>query len=878
MILKDLKTLHMKTPLGISDDPYFSWKLSSEEPGTMQRSYQIEVVSESGDTVWDSGTIRSDRDGFVPYEGSPLESRTRYFWTVTVVDNHGKTAEESSWFETAFLHETDWKAEWVESPLPETKRKKGYGNQAPATFFFKRFQVKKAVRKARLYATAHGVYDAYINGSRPDDRKFAPEYSSYEWVLYYQTYNITDLLKVGENSVGMYVGDGWYCGINTQPKWKGYKPVQAALFQLEIEYIDGTKETVCSDGSVLAGRGPVLSSDLFFGETFDATKELDYALPAPGSIPAKIASCGYAALAAQLGEPVRVVKTIPCEKVLHTKNGETVLDFGQVLCGAVRMTVRASKGTVIKLEHSEVLDKEGNYTTNIMLGMADQIVEDTASGKEETFEPRFCFQGFRYVRISGLSEVRAEDFCAAVMTSEKEDLGTFETSDRRIDRLYQNTRWSQSANMLSIPTDCPQREKAGWTGDIQVYATTSLLNEDTTSLLTRWLRSLASEQKSSGAVPMVVPMHGIYYPTFAAFGVLFGNESHIGTSAGWSDAAVLVPWQMYQVTGNTEILRTQYDSMRKWCDYVIRASRSHHSRKTGLPKEKEQYLWNSGYHWGEWLIPSLSKNGYGIETLKAVLQSRKYIAPVFAYYTMSKMAKIAAVTGHTADAAYYEDITEKIKDAFREWIRAQKGSMPIELQGAYVMPLYFDLVPDEYRSRFEGRLVELVEENNCCLDTGFLATPFLFDTLCKIGREDLAFRVFYGEEAPSYFHQLRQGATTIWESWFTYDEEGDPMNVSLNHYAFGCVDDWMFRTFSGIVPTKPGFKEFRIAPKPDRSLTFAKRTYECEHGTIVSSWEKKDGRFSLHVTIPCNTTAVIELPDGTTETVGSGSYDYSCAV
>ena len=876
MKLTDLKTLNMRDPLGIDEKPYFSWKLVSDENDTVQKSYVVIVKTDTGETVWDSGCIESEQSTFVDYAGTELTSKTKYLWILKVTDNHGNEASESGSFETALLSQSDWKAKWVDTPFEDKKREKGYGKQAPATFFAKSFEAKGSVKSARLYATAHGVYEIYFNGKNTTDRKFAPECTSYEWLLCYQTYDVTDKIQPGKNVFGMYVADGWYCGVNYQPKFKGYKPVQAALFQIEIEYEDGSREIVASDSAVTASRGPVTCSDLFFGETYDENLTEGFFEGNAAQTPVLLGNYGYDTLRAQLGEPVRTVMEVPCKEVLHSPSGEVILDFGQVVSGAVRMKIDAPKWTTVKLEHSEVLDKNGNFKMNILLGMADQIIEYTSSGKPAVYESHFSFQGFRYVKVSGLSEVKAEDFTAAVYSTDAADLGTFSCSDTRVNRLYENTRWSQRANMMSIPTDCPQREKAGWTGDIQVYATTSMLNADTTLLLTRWLRSLAFEQKQSGAVPMVVPMHGIYYPAFSGMGILFGNESRIGASAGWSDAAVLVPWQMYQVTGNTAVIRDQYDSMKKWCEYVIRASKKKHARGTKLPRQQEQYLWNTGYHWGEWLIPSMSRNGYGVETVKSVLQTRKYIAPIFAYYTISSMARMAEIIGKDGDAARYAQHAAKIREAFKAWIIANDGKMPIELQGAYLMPLYFDLVPEQYKKIFEDKLIDLVEKADYCLDTGFLATPFLFDTLCRTGHRDIAYRIFFGEKSPSYFNQLAQGATTIWESWFSYDDEGEPFDVSLNHYAFGCVDDWMFRTFNGIDKAAPAFKEIAIKPYADSDLTWAKRSYESVYGTIVSEWKKEGGKFNLHVEIPCNTTATVSLPDGETFNVGSGRYDYSC--
>ncbi len=882
MKLKQLKTLHMTDPLGIDVNPYFSWKMESMEQNVLQTAYQVVVCKRGKGEVWNTGKVITEASSYIVYEGEPLESCTEYVWTVTVWDNKGNEAVSSAKFETAFLRKTDWKAKWIDSPLPMGKRKQGYGNQLPAAMFRKAFALKKEVKKARLYVTCHGIYELSLNGAAVDERKFAPEFTSYGNTLCYQTYDVTAKLCKGSNALGMYVGDGWYCGVHTKPDMKNYKPIHAVLFQLEIEYADGEKETVISDENVKVSEGPVRFSDLFDGERYDAnriqkgwdTPDFDDSKWMPGMV----AQYGYETLDAQLGEPVRTVMEVPCAKVIVTPNGDKVLDFEQVVCGGVRMKVNVPKGMTVKLEHSEVLDKNGNFKMNILAGTADQTLEYISDGTARVYEPHFSFQGFRYIRVTGIEDVKAEDFTAQIYSTQKENAGTFACSNAKVNRLYENTRWSQRANMLSIPTDCPQREKAGWTGDIQVYATAALLNEDISIFLTRWLKSLALEQKENGAVPMIVPMTGLYIPAFGLFGKLFGNEDGIAASAGWSDAAVLVPWQMYQVTGNTAILRQQYDSMKKWCDYVIRAAKTKHVRGTKLPREKEQYLWNTGYHWGEWLIPSMSKNGYGLETVKSVFQTRKYIAPAYAYYAIRSMAEAAAAIGQVEDARYYDDMAAKIRSAFMDWITANEGKMPIELMGAYLIPLYFDLVPESYQNHFEKRFVQLIEENDYCLDTGFLATPFFFDTLCKIGRRDLAYKVFYQEKAPSFMAELNQGATTIWESWFTYNEEGEPFHVSLNHYSFGCVDDWMFRTITGINKTMPGFKHIVIAPTPDESLTWAERSFDSTYGTITSKWRKENGQFILNVAIPCNTTATVKMPDGTEHKTGSGEYEFRCAI
>ncbi len=882
-----LKTLHMNNPLGIDVCPYFSWIITNESQNVLQTAYQI-VVKDDNTTVWDSGKVTSDTSTYVLYGGKELESRTTYSWNLTVWDNQGNVATKSATFETAMLQKNNWQAKWAEAALPHVEWKKEFGNQPPAVMFRKDFLLKSKVKRARLYATCHGTYQLTVNGVRPDDREFAPEHTSYEKYLCYQTYDITGMVQTGKNTLGMYVGDGWYNSPFTKPNIKNFKPHHAVLFQLEIEYTNGKKEMVLSDEQVKTATGAVLYSNLFFGEKYDANLEIKGwdtpAYNADGWKFATISNYGYANLVAQLGEPVRPVATLPVKTVYQSPKGETIIDFGQVLSGRVRMKVNAPKGTVIRLDHFEVVDKDGNYYNNLGGNNVDQEkskktpqqrIDYIAKGDTCIYEPHFTFHGFRYIRVSGYPEPLPEYFTAVALSTEMENMGTFECSDPRLNRLYENTRWSQRSNMLSIPTDCPQREKAGWTGDIQVYATTALHNADATMLLTRWLSNLALDQSETGAVPMVVPYEGNYLFLNNAAGKLFGNKkSGINGQAGWGDAAVLVPYAMYQATGNTAILRQQYDSMKQWCKYVIDTAQKQHG-KNKLPKDIDQYLWNTGFHWGEWLIPSQSRNGIGLDAIRAVKASRSYVAPIFSYFSISSMAETAHILGNRKDEDFYRDYSEKIKDAFIKGLIRENGDMPVEYMGAYVLPIYFDLVPEKHKQHFAQKLVSMIEKNGNCLDTGFLATPYILDALCKVGRRDVAYRLLYQENCPSWLYEVKMGATSIWESWFSYTEDGSPMQTSYNHYAFGCVDDWMFRTICGINKTLPGYKHIVIQPQPDDSLTYAKRIFTSSYGDIVCNWERKDGMFYMETTIPCNTTATIVLPDGSTYEVGSGTYTFT---
>lgn len=892
MKLYALKTLHEEKPISIDQTPYFSWKIESMEADTMQTSYQVVVtlLSKEKKTVWNSGKIESDQSVFVVYEGEKLLSNQEYMWEVSVWDNHGNVASETSFFETGIVDETDWKAKWVCSK-PQKKRKNGFGNQ-PAPLLFRREFIlsKKTIKKAKLLATSHGMYNLSINGVRPDDRHFAPEYSSYDSILFYQSYDVTHLLKSGKNALGIYVGDGWYFCPKTTMTKKNAKDGYGILFQLEIIYDDGSRDMIFSDGSEKYSTGPILFSDLFSGEKYDANLEIkgwDTADFDDSNWHTVIfdKKSGYQELASQYGKPVKVAKEVPGDRFYISPKGEMIIDFGQVLAGKVRMRVHAPKGTEITIDHFETPDLEGNYFNNILSeggvgGGCEQRVVYISNGEEKEYTEYFSYQGFRYIRVSGLDQVDIKDFTALALSSQKENLGTFTCSDDRLNRLYENTRWSQSANMISIPTDCPQREKAGWTGDIGLYAPTAFLNEDVTDILTRWLRSLSFEQATNGAVPMVIPNNQTYKSMMTLL-KLAGKRSMKGNIgiAGWSDACILVPLAMYKQTGNVEVLRANYDGMKKWCGYIIEAAKTMVGNKY-RPKEIEKYLWDTGFHFGEWLIPSDTEGGMSDKSSmeKALKKGVLYVPEIYAILAMRNLSYIADALDKEEDCIYYKDMEMKMTDAFAKGCITPEGHMLADNMGAYIMAVYYDIVPENLRKSFEDIIVEKIKNNNMRLDTGFLGTPIILDTLCKIGRTDIAYEMLFQTEAPSWLYEVENGATTIWESWHTKNPDGSPMAVSLNHYAFGCVDDWMFRNIVGIVPMSPGFKTFKIAPVIDERITFAKRTYETEYGKISVEWKKENEEFLMDVIVPCNTTATIVLPDGECHECGSGFYHFSCCL
>ncbi len=485
MHLTKLKTLGLAQPLGIDKPPAFSWIIESDTPNTLQAAYQITVWEGEG-VIWDSGRVQTRRQAFVPYGGPALKSKTRYNWRLAVWDNHGSRAQAESQFETAFLNAGDWRAKWVESTIPRAKSEKyEYGAQPPPVLFSRVFSISRPVQTARLYATAYGAYRAMLNGVRPDDREFAPEHTVYRSILYYQCYDVTALLRPGENELTMLVGDGWYFCPQTLPIRDVPHAAPAVLYQLEIEYTDGSRESFASGGGEACRTGPILFSDIFRGEKQDAN------VPYGAEQPIAVMDYGYAHLRAQPMPPVRPVKLLPAAGITQSPRGEQIVDFGQVLCGRARVAVCAPKGTEISFEYFECPTKEGNYFNSMIADQKDIYI---SNGAPCVYEAVFTFHGFRYIRVTGWDAFQKEDFTAVVLSTQKENAGSFECSDERLNRLYENIRWSQTGNMLSIPTDCPSRERAGFTGDMQIYAPAAMLNEDMTPFLESWLENVAADQ------------------------------------------------------------------------------------------------------------------------------------------------------------------------------------------------------------------------------------------------------------------------------------------------------------------------------------------------------------------------------------------------
>lgn len=882
MRLRNLRVNAVDRPYIGEKKPFFSWIMESGERNVVQRDYHIIVMDEDGELYWDSGIIRSEETVCIEYEGRELRSCCTYIWTVECTDNKGNIAKEESTFETAFFTGKEWEAVWIASPFPVKKRENGFGNQEGAVLFRKKFHLKKEVKKARVYATCHGLYQLSINGERADQREFAPEHTSYDKYLCYQVYDITKQLQTGDNIIGMHVGPGWY------PERKKVNleasDALAVLFQITVHYVDGSVEKIVTDGTEKAALSPVLSSYLFTGELYDSRLEktgwdsLEYNEDSTWKF-VRTENENFANLVCQTDSPVMPYAVLSVKEKLISPKGETILDFGQVIAGRIRMDICQSKGTKVELEYFEVLDKDGNcfdtVFTNTENGQCQKEVY-ICNGMPSHYEGHFAFYGFRYVKVTGIDTIDIQKFSAVCLSSQKENIGSFTCSDEKINQLYENTRWSQATNMLSIPTDCPQREKAGWTGDIAMYCRTALENEDVVAFLTRWLDNLSCDQGEYGEIPMTIPYDGAYPHRGEMIKVLYPDSpAGESASAGWGDAAVIVPYTIYERTGNIAVLKRQYDSMKKWTNYVVEHAKE---RRKGsiLPDEVEQYLWNTGFHFGEWLIPSQSKEGYNLEgnPFKICETTSVYTAPIFGWNTVRLMAKTAELLGKTVDYAYYSDLEEKMKKAIQIGIVGENSEQIPEYMGAYVLLLYFDLIPHREREKVATKLVSLLEKNDDCLDTGFLATPYLLPTLAKIGRNDLAYRVLRQNKAPSWMYEVEHGATTIWESWYSFDEDGQPLKMSFNHYAYGTVDNWIFENIGGIIMQSIGYKELLFHPQPDQKIDYAKRTYQTPYGVASCEWKKEDGCFFMDICVPVGTKATVILPDRSTYNIGSGNYHF----
>lgn len=856
MQVKQLKCEYKTNPLGISNvRPRLSWQLLSDERGVVQQAYRIlaaaslEDLTSRQNLIWDSGKQASDQSIHVEYGGEPLKSAQRVYWLVQVWDNHGNEAvSDMAWWEMGLLDISDWKADWITQPWAINLKE-----ATPCPYFRKEFGVNKQVASARIYATALGLYELELNGRKVGDEVFAPGWTNYHKRLQYQVYDVTDQLTEGKNALGAIIGDGWYRG--HMGWWEDnrntYGNSPGLLLQMEITYQDGATETIITDASWKAATGPILKSDIYNGETYDARLERSgWSKPdcdESGWEAVQLLEHSKEILTESVGEKVKKIQEVKPVRLLTTPKGEQVFDLGQNIVGWVRLKVKGKSGDQVTLRFAEVLDQEGNfYTDNLRkIECTDRY---TLKGEgTEVYEPRFTFHGFQYVLVKDYpGELTLESITGIVVHSDMEPTGTFECSDPLINQLQSNIQWGQKGNFLDVPTDCPQRdERMGWTGDAQVFAPTASFNFNTAPFFTKWLKDLATEQKSDGDVPWVVP-------NVIKDGGGTGWSDGFG-GAGWADAAVIIPWTLYQTYGDKRILEEQYTSMKAYVDYMI-----HHAGN--------RYIFDYGFHFGDWLsfaeYESYNYNApdYGFAGAHT---DKSLIATVYFYLSAGILLKSAELVGKTEDVLMLSELLPKIKEAWNEEFMTRTGRLVSSTQAAYAIGLCFGIVEDDKVDIIAKRLADDVSYFGH-LTTGFLGTPVLNYALTDFGHLDLAYLLLHNERYPSWLYPVTKGATTIWERWDGIRPDGSFQTTgmnSFNHYAYGAIGEWLYSRVAGlrIDPENPGYKRIIFHPHPGGRLTHAKAKIETMYGKVSAGWGLENEHATYSIEIPPNTTGKVVL-------------------
>ena len=837
-----LRCEYFANPLAIDvDRPRLSWVLRDDRRGARQTAYHVlvasspEKVNRNVGDLWDSGKVASDQSVHVAYAGKPLLSRQQAFWKVQAWDGQDKPSgwSEPALWEMGPLHRDDWKAQWIGSTTVGGPR-----TMAPVPYLRKAFELSsKPVARARLYVTAMGLYEFEINGQRVGDAIFAPGRTEYTRRVPYHVFDVAPLLKAGgANACGAILGDGWYCGFLHSDPRQTYGDRPRLLAQLEIDFADGSSQTIATDGSwKTTSHGPIRSSDLLMGEDYDARMELGawsvVGFDDANWEPVKLFDDPGIAIVAARAPVVRKHEEIkPVAEPSNAVNRRRwIFDLGQNMVGRVRLKVSGPRGTTVAIRHAEMLDKDGKpYTQALRSARATDYY--TLKGKgEEIYEPRFTFHGFRYVELHGLpTPPTIDSITGVVLHSDTPPTGSFECSDSMINQLQHNIVWSQKGNFLDIPTDCPQRdERLGWTGDAQVFIRTASFNMDVANFFTKWLTDMADSQGDDGRIPSVVP-HVV-------------SIFHEGGPA-WADAAVICPWTLYLCYGDKRILEESWPMMSLFLKYLQENCRNY-------IRADEHWKWK-GY--GDWL----SINAHTPPDL---------IGTAFYAWCAALMSQAAAVLGRNDDAAKYHGLFEKVRDAWlKRYIEDDGSAIKVRTQTACVLALHFDLLPEKLRAGVFKTLVHDIEERGMHLSTGFVGTPYLNPVLTRFGRADIAFALLKQTTFPSWLFPVTHGATTMWERWDGWTPEhgfNDAGMNSYNHYAYGAVGEWLYSIVCGIDldPRKPGYRHIIIHPHVGGGLTYAKASLNSIHGPIASAlatrWQevraehlrpRKHNRHALH--------------------------------
>ncbi|MBQ6316037.1 MAG: family 78 glycoside hydrolase catalytic domain [Oscillospiraceae bacterium] len=845
-----MKAIHLQVeyltePLGLGNlQPRFYWNC---EGNLKQTAYQI-ICKRGEAVVWDSGKVDSSSMTHIRYAGQPLRSRDIMTWSVRLWDENDCPGEESkSRFELGLLEASDWTAQWISGNYKPEKNRR-----YPVDCFKKEFAARGEIIKARLYATARGVYDVTVNGKRLEDFVLAPGVTDYRKRIQVQTYDVTALLREN-NTTELRLGDGWFRGSTAAYGVVNvYGNQTSVLAQLEITYADGRTETIVSDETwAWSNDGPIRFNDLKDGEIYNAAMQPSYGgqalvVPAPKGV----------LLCASDNVPVTEHERFT-PVLLTAKDGTKVLDFGQNIAGYLAFTVKGQKGQRFRLVCGEVLDRDGhvdlsgiqehkpargwnqqalikkllsNQVKGESVGTPLQEIVFFCSGKEDTYKTSFAVFGFRYVQIEGNVDIDPAAFTAVAVYSDLEQTGDFSCSDKRVNKLLKNTRWSMKGNFLDVPTDCPTRERLGWTGDAQIFFDTGAYLMNTAPFFSKWLRDMEDAQYKNGLIPAVLPYSGVEMMYKAT-----------GSSVGWADAVYLIPYRYYKRFGDKEILRQYWPMMKKYAEYLF-------------SKLEKDGHYEKGVHLGEWLEPEEFR-----DTVYGTRAKHPEECTAYLFLAMTTMAEIAQLLG---EETYTAKLIETAKAAKNTYLCF--AELDTNRQAKLVRPLALGLLDGETKAKAQKRLKQAVEHYHYRVGTGFLSTPFVLPVLTEAGESETAYNMLLNTEKPGWLAEIADGATTVWENW-----EGD---LSQNHYSPGAVCQWLFDTVSGI--RVDGENRFVIAPIPGGTLTHAEASYKSLYGEVKSRWEKTNSGVKFTFEVPSNCTAEIRLPDARVEEVNTGRYEY----
>ena len=859
---------------GRGDQPTLSWWL----PAGAREQLAYRITTDDG---YDTGRVESAQQTHVPVNVFDRSRRSTGARVRVWTDLGPSAPSDPVALDSGLLLAEDWAASWI-GPAELERAAKG---QRPAYWLRSVVKLEAEVgarAAARLHVASLGVHEVFVNGDRVGDEQLAPGYTQYLRRVTRRCHDITASLRPGVNVLAVLLADGWYRGQVGMPRLADQFGTDLALrLQVEVARDEGWTVVAGTGGSWRTAPSHITAADLIGGQREDR-RLVEPDLHEPGFDTAGWQPAVARAVAVELvggvAPQVRRIEELRPVALTRVEGTDAVIaDLGQNINGWVRLTDLGPAGTRIELRHGESLDARGELTTEhldvrvpifpepLPLGQVDEVVSAGVAG--DRFEPRFTTHGFRYVRLAGHpGTLTPADITGVVVHSDLRRIGWFECSDERLNRLHEAAVWSLRGNMCAVPTDCPQRERAGWTGDWQVFAQTAAYLYDVLGFTRSWLRDVALDQREDGCVANMSPC-----PPGEGFA---GPVGGLNGSAGWGDVVVSAPWDLHQAYGDTALLRETWDSARGWVDYAARAAASgrHPSRAASRPVEDphEAYLWDTGFHWGEWLEP-----GFQLTDFAAFATADKAeVATAYLHRSAATLARAGELIGvDAATLAGYRRIADGARTAWQAEFITPDGSLAAQTQAAHVRALAFRLVPEELRAPISDRLVALIGEAGGHLSTGFLSTGLLLPTLADNGRLDAAYALLRQDSEPSWLTMIDRGATTVWEHWNGIDADG-VAHDSLNHYSKGAVVSFLHRHVAGLQPTSPGYRRFRVQPQPGGGLEWARTTHDSPYGRIEVSWRAAGG-FELDVTVPGGTTAEIVLPDGSRRAAGPGSHRWT---